>query len=60
MHTLGEIPLAHLSIIMKSGRIAEVNENEVIERLESSGQDELSFLDFLAHVSHSDFDMCVH
>lgn len=46
----GQIPLPQMSIILKSGRIAEAHEKDVLDRLESNGKSELTFLDFLAHV----------
>ena len=49
--SFGEIPLSHMSIMLKAGRIADENEKDVLDRLQENGQSELTFLDFLAHVS---------
>ena len=46
----GDVDLNQMEIILKSGRIAESHEKDVISRLRSDGQNELTFLDFLAHV----------
>jgi Ca2+-binding EF-hand superfamily protein len=46
----GEIPLDQVQIILKSGRIAEEHQHQVMTRLAAQGFDSLSFFDFLAYV----------
>ena len=46
----GEFDIDKIQIILKAGRIAEVHEKEVLDRLRRDGQNYLNFFDFLSHV----------
>jgi Ca2+-binding EF-hand superfamily protein len=46
----GEIPLDQVQIILKSGRIAEEHQHQVMTQLAAQGFNSLSFFDFLAYV----------
>lgn len=46
----GEVDLEHMGVMLKAGRIADSHAEEVVERLRQSGHEQLTFLDFLAHI----------